>query len=385
MSRCRPNLGRGGERIALWRGMWFCATLAASTAQAANWVHLEKVEPHMGTQVAISLYASDEAVANRGLAEAFARIAALDRMMSDYREDSELSQLGRSAPSSSGQPTNAVRVSPEILEILVAADAISRASAGAFDVSVGPLSRLWRRARRRHELPHEEQIQQALGSVGYQYIDIDRAQQTVTLRRPNLRLDFGGIAKGYASDQALAVLKQHGIDRASVNAGGGLSLGERPPGQEGWKVAISQGGERTAPSKWVRLQNCGIATSGDTFQHVVLNGKRYSHIVDPRTGWALTESRMATVISPSGMMADALATAACVLGPDEGLSLVAQFPGSTALIGSRGSEDETSWRTASSPSFPVLEATPSQSSDERHWGESKSPIPPCRGGQEEEQ
>jgi thiamine biosynthesis lipoprotein len=150
--------------------------------------------------------------------------------------------------------------------------------------------------------------------------------------RPGMRLDLGAIAKGYATDEALAVLRRLGLPRALVNASGGISAGAPPPGRDGWRVAVAPLEPDAPPSQFLRVVNGAVATSGDTWQFVEIDGKRYSHIIDPRTGWGLTTHSSVTVLAPDGMTADGLATAVSVLGPQEGLALVEQTPGVAALI-----------------------------------------------------
>src|SRR5215469_2833893 len=174
----------------------------------------EYAEPHMGTRFGLVLYAPDEATARKARQAAFARIASLDASMSDYRQESELMRLCAKA---GGPP---VRVSDDLFFVLRRAEEVSRRSGGAFDVTVGPVVRLWRRARRTERLPDPDDLRQALAVVGYEKMRLDPQAQTVQLLKPGMLLDLGGIAKGYAADEALAALKRHGVTRALVAAGG---------------------------------------------------------------------------------------------------------------------------------------------------------------------
>lgn len=285
-------------------------------------------EVHMGVPVRISLYAPDEPAANKAARAAFDRVRRVDWIMSDYKADSELMQLCRK--SGPGKP---VKVSPELIAVLRRARQISEASDGAFDVSVGPVVRLWRRARRRKRLPKEDLLQAARRLVDYRRIHIDPQAGTVELKLEGMRLDLGGIAKGYAADQALAALKRNGITRAMIDAGGDIVVSDPPPGEAGWKIGVAPL-ERPdgPPSRYLLLKNAAVATSGDAFQYVEIDGRRYSHIVDPRTGLGLTTRRSATVIAPDGTTADALASAVSVLGPEKGLPLIEKTKGAAALI-----------------------------------------------------
>jgi thiamine biosynthesis lipoprotein len=287
----------------------------------------EQVQPHMGTQFGIALYAPDEETARQAFEAGFARIGELDDRLSDYDATSELSRLSQSSPTAAP-----VKLSDDLWTILAASQDLSRRTDGAFDVTVGPLTQLWRRARRQKELPPEDRLKAALASVGYQHLRLNAEEQTAELLKANMRLDLGGIAKGFAGDEALEAMAKVGVTRALVNGGGGLSLGEAPPGEQGWKVGVAPLERDAEPSRVLLLANCGIATSGDAWQYVEIGGVRYSHIVDPRTGLGLTTHSSVTVVAPSGTLADGLATAASVLGPEKGLKLVEKTPGAAALF-----------------------------------------------------
>lgn len=271
----------------------------------------------------ITVYAPDQATAERACEAAFERIAEIEQVASDYRPDSELMRLCAQA---GGPP---VRVSEELFTLLKRAQELSRRTGGAFDVTVGPFVQLWRRARRTGQFPTEQELQEAKGRVGYEKMVIDDAKRTVQLLVPGMRLDLGGIAKGYALDCALKVLQQHGIRQALVEAGGDIVAGLAPPGTAGWRIRI----ENASPEReWVYLALGAISSSGDTEQYVEYQGKRYSHIVDPRTGWGLTTRVAATVVARDGITSDSLATALCVLGKDAGMKLIRTIPGARAYI-----------------------------------------------------
>jgi thiamine biosynthesis lipoprotein len=287
----------------------------------------EFTSPHMGTLFSIKLYASNRLSAETAAHAAFTRIAALDDIMSDYQADSELMRLCE-------QPVGIpVSVSADLFTVMHKAEKVSELSDGAFDITVGPYVRFWRFARKKKVLPTRAEIATAAKSVGYKKLRLDPHKSTVTLLAPNMRLDLGGIGKGYAADQAMRVLKGRGIDRALVAASGDIAIGDPPPGQRGWKVGIS--GMTTAtnePPRTLSLHNCGISTSGDTEQSVEIGGVRYSHIVDPSTGLGLTQRIQATIIGPDATTTDGLDTTVSILGIKRGLALVDSLPGVSALI-----------------------------------------------------
>jgi thiamine biosynthesis lipoprotein len=295
-----------------------------------NPVALQRYEfqrPEMGLPFRIVLHAPDGTTATNAAEAAFARIAELNSILSDYEEGSELSRLSRS--SGSGQ---AVAVSPDLWQVLAKSEEVSRASDGAFDLTVGPFVQLWKRARRQRELPTTHQIATARASVGWRYVELDAARHTALLRVPHMRLDPGGIAKGYALDEAAKVLRARGVDRFLVSGGGDMVAGEPPPGQRGWRVEVGVFDTTNAPSpRFVSLRNYALATSGDVFQRAEIGGVRYSHIVDPHTGLGLTDHSLVTMLAPTGITADALSKVVSVLGPERGLPRLKSFPGVEAL------------------------------------------------------
>ncbi|MFV1964527.1 MAG: FAD:protein FMN transferase [Pirellulaceae bacterium] len=303
------------------------ASLPAAPSDASQLRRFESSQIHMGTSFAIVLYAPDAAIANRAFHAAFERIGELDRLMSDYVSDSEVIQLSNRSPTPAPVP-----VSKDLSRVVAAAQALSRRTDGAFDVTVGPLTRLWRRARRRQQLPDADRLAEARASVGYAFMRVDEANQTVHLSRPKMRLDLGGIAKGYATDAALRVLRSHRIERALVNAGGDIAVSGRPPEKSGWIVGIAPLEPMADPSHFLQVENAAVATSGDAWQYVEILGKRYSHILDPHTGIGLTVRSSVSVVAPTGMAADSLASAVSVLGVERGMELIEATPGAAAMI-----------------------------------------------------
>jgi thiamine biosynthesis lipoprotein len=307
--------------------------LAFTSACRAPLTRHEFARAAMGTEFRLVFFAPDAARAAHAAEAAFARIAALDAALSDYSPESELVRLGEL--SDGACPTAWTELSPDLAAVLAEAEDVARASGGAFDVSVGSLVELWRRARRQEELPAPERLAAARASVGWRALELDRSRGAARLQLARMRLDLGGIAKGYALDAALAVLTRHGLERALIDGGGDLLAGAPPPGEAGWRVAIAgldsadPGADRAAA--FVELAHAALATSGDLERSFELDGLRYSHILDPRSGRALTERRLVSVRAPTGMAADAWATALSVLGP-EGLALVAARPGFAARI-----------------------------------------------------
>jgi thiamine biosynthesis lipoprotein len=281
----------------------------------------------MGTQFRITLYAPDQQAARSAADTAFDRIDTLDDILSDYQADSELSLL-REAP-----PGIPVKASQDLLDVLCQARAVSRKTQGVFDVTFGPYTRLWRFSRKRKTLPGPAEIEEARRSVGFEKLLLDESARTVTMTVPGMRLDVGGIAKGYAADEALLNLQSLGFRRALVAASGDIAIGDPPPGQKGWTVAVSYpGASDTNHVRKFTLRNAGISTSGDTEQFIEINRVLYSHILDPATGHGMTNRVQATVIAPCATVSDSLATALRILGPERGAGVIANFPHTVATI-----------------------------------------------------
>ena len=291
--------------------------VAVNAFQPAPLTRFTFTEPYMGTTFRIVLYAKDEATAKQAAKAAFARVAELNAILSDYQPTSELMRLCEKA---GGPP---VEVSADLFDVLTKAEEFSRATDGAFDVSIGPVVRLWRKARRTRELPKAEEIKKALALVDYRNIKLDSQKRTVQLLLVGMILDLGSIGKGYAADAALAVLRQHGIACALVAAGGDIAVGDAPPDAPGWKVGIAPLKNPDAPpTHHLLLTNAGVSTAGDSEQFVEIAGKRYSHIVDPKTGLGLIGRRSVTVIAPNATTSDGLDTGLCILGVERGLKIV---------------------------------------------------------------
>ena len=249
---------------------------------------IEKSEPHMGTLVRITVETRDAARANEAIRQGFERIHQLDLRLSNYKPDSEVNNF------------DAAHVSADLRPVLDLAMRLKRETNGAFDVTQTALFDMWRKARKAKRLPSDEEIAEA------------RAKQEG-------RLDLGGIAKGYAADEAIKTLRAAGEPRALVAVSGDLAAGDAPANKAGWTIALEM------VNQTISLKNAGVSTSGDTEQYLEAGGKRYSHIIDPRTGLGLTNGIIASVVAKSGMVADALDTIVCLIGVDEGTKLANKY------------------------------------------------------------
>ncbi|HXH50986.1 MAG TPA: FAD:protein FMN transferase [Terriglobia bacterium] len=333
-------------------GLFFLALglgiLTASSRPAAAKPSSQRFEyslPRMGTIFRIELYAASDAEASRVAEAAFARAEELEQIMSDYRADSELMRLTRNGAKAP------FPVSSDLYSVLAKSLWASKLSQGAFDVSIGPLVDLWRSARKSGRLPDPAEIAKAKALVDFRNIELDPVHHTVFLKRAGMKLDLGAIGKGYAADQMLAVLQSQGIHQALIVAGGEVITGEPPPGSSGWRVRIDTAGSEAgiAPCT-LSLSAHAVSTSGDEHQFLEVNGHRYSHIINPRTGWALEGKSSTTVIAGDSTTADALATAFSTMSVSDGIRVAQSLPGVSALWVRRvGGE----WKHYTSRGFPT--------------------------------
>ena len=304
---------------------------AAGVSRGSEPREFEYVREKMGGPFRVVLFARDQAAADQAAEAAYRRVDKLNSILSDFEPTSEISRL--SQRTLDGPMPEPMPVSDDLWRVLERGQQLAEQTGGAFDVTVGPFVRLWRRARELHELPTDERLAKTQPSVGYQHLRLDPQRRTVQLLAARMRLDVGGLALGYIADQAVAAATQAGAPVVLVDAGGEISVGDPPPGKDSWLVAIQslKNPEETSGDH-VRLRRACVTTSGDTRRFIDIGGKRYSHIIDPRTGLGLTRRIGATVIAADGMTADALDTAVCVLGPEKGLELIERIQGAAARI-----------------------------------------------------
>ncbi len=277
----------------------------------------------MGTTFAVTLYAPDSLAAQRAYEAVSARMDSLNQHLSDYLDGSEINRL-----SATGGSGTWVRVSPALFDVITHALSIARQSGGRYDPTIGPLSQLWRRAVRQRQLPPTAERERTRRAVSWRYVRLDKETQSVRLKKPNMRLDLGGIGQGFALDEARNVLLQHGITVFLLDLGGDILVGESPPNQaRGWRIARPNPNVPVAAdTAVVWLRNAAITTSGDAERHLDINGKRYSHVMDPRSGLGLTHSVQVTVMAPTGTYADALTKVFSVARSRQRARLQRRFP-----------------------------------------------------------
>jgi FAD:protein FMN transferase len=279
----------------------------------------------MGSPLNITLYATDSIKANLIAIEAYKIADSLNLIYSDYLENSELSLLSKKSGTN-----EYTKVSPALWDILNLSVKASKQSKGAYDITVGSIVKLWRKARKEKALPEKYILKNTLQSIGYQYIILDSTTHSVKILQPNTQLDLGGIAKGYVAQVIVDFCKNKGFEKVLVDAGGDLAMATQD--DKPWKIGITIPNSEELISRYLILQNQAVATSGNMYQYVEINGKRYSHIVNPHTGLGVTHQRNVTVIAPDGATADWLATACSVLSVKKSLKLIKSMPNCELLM-----------------------------------------------------
>ncbi len=269
-------------------------------------------EVAMGCEMRIELFAEDSTQAQNLARAAFDRVHALDDVLSDYRATSEVGRLAM-------RPETSILISRDLADAVRRSLLISQATDGLFDAAIGASTQLWRNARKNGVIPDDNAIAQANSQGGWHAITLSFDAKSdgplLTFSHPGLRLDFGGIGKGLAAQSVLEKLRSLGASSAMCAVAGDIACGDPPPGTNGWTINVVSGLDGV-PSCELLLHNQCVSTSGDESQHLDANGTRYSHVLDPRTGHAVTRRIAATVISCNGAIADGLATALCVGGPE---------------------------------------------------------------------
>ena len=294
----------------------------------------------MGTFARVVAVAENSGTANRCIEAAFAEIELIDELMSDYKSDSEISEINRDGFE------RAVKVSRPTYEVLQKSLEFSRLSEGAFDITVGPFFELWRSASEANSVPTDAELAEVRSRVGHEKLILDVDEMSVRFAVDGMKLDLGGIAKGYAIDRAVEAMQNGGAIGGMVDIGGDIRcFGAPPRGKDHWLIGLQDPGAGSdiviaAQARIntgelllvLKLENAAIATSGSYRRFVLIGGKKYSHIFDTRTGYSSDELASVTVISNNAIDADALATVVSVMGAEKGLALIETIPETEAIL-----------------------------------------------------
>lgn len=287
--------------------------LVAAAGCADGFTRYEYGGIRMGARARIVVWSKDADQARMAGAAALARMDELDGVLSDWRVDGPVAQLRDATPGTW------LSIPRDMALVLETAHAVGDCTQGAFDVTWGRLTTAWRASRPTGRLPDAASTAAARAASGWSHLDLG-ADDRIRFVQAVPWLDFGGIGKGFAVDEALAVLAGHGCTRALVDLGGDLAMGHPPPGRTGWRIVLPDG-------RILMLRHCGVATSGMAHQHIDDGPRRWSHVLDPRTGTFVPDHPDITVVAPTAAMADALASAACVLGVEPMRACTADLSG----------------------------------------------------------
>ena len=281
----------------------------------------------MGTVARIMVVAQNQQQADKAVAAAFNKIYDIERLMSDYDPNSQLSQVNARAFE---QP---VPVDAELFEVLTTAKLYSCMSDGAFDITIAPVVRLWRKAKKDGTAPTPEAIAKAKESVGYENLILDTEKKTVRFTKEGVLLDLGGIAKGYAIDKAIEILQDAGMKGAMVDIGGDMRCFGTPiNGKKSWLIGLQDPKNKDNILMKLKMDDMAVATSGDYQRFVMIDDQKHSHIINPATADSADDLSSVTIIAPAAMAADALATAVSVLGNKRGLELIEKIESTEAIL-----------------------------------------------------
>ncbi|GAB3329733.1 FAD:protein FMN transferase [Larkinella ripae] len=289
-----------------------------------------------GTEYRNVFYAPTDSLAQAVRRAVDARMDSLNVIMSDYLDGSEINRLSATAGSGRWVP-----VSPSLYAVLRRAVAIARKSDGLYDPTIGPLSQLWRRAVRRKVFPSRSELRKAHRLVDYRFIRFDSLTHQILLKKPGMRLDVGGIGQGFANDEAMIILRQMGVQSALLDIGGDVLVSGPPPGERGWRILTGFGTDTTT----LLLKNAAITASGATYRFLEHQGRRYSHLMNPRTGLGLLHHVQTTVLAADGAQADALTKVFSVAGIRKSRRLIRRFPGVSVWVTEIRNKKPRTWHS----------------------------------------
>src|SRR5688572_4475011 len=283
---------------------------------SAQLKRFEFSENKMGSSLNIIFYHTDSAEAILLAKKCFLIVDSLNNVFSDYSSESEVGKLALQT----NQPE--IKVSDELFLMIIRSKDAWKRSGKTFDITIGTLSQLWRKAKKENRFPSEAEIKAAKDLTGFKNLIINESSKTISFKKPGIRFDFGGIVPGYAAQRVLDFLKTKNINIALVDASGDIVMADSPPGKDGWTIGINlPENENEIWDKKLELKNFAVSTSGDVYRYTIHNDKKYSHIINPKTGYGVTSQRNVTVITKYGADADWLATACSILPIKKALAL----------------------------------------------------------------
>lgn len=325
----RPR--HAGQALIVIAAAYVVAASALSGVEAQGTAITTVRRYQMGTSTEVRAWGGDPATRTAAIDDAFAAFADVDRMMSNYRDDSELARVNRDAA------RGPVPVSEPLFRVIQAADLVSRQSNGAFDITVGPLVRLWGFHDHKPHVPSARELDVVGPLVNFRNVMLDEDARTVRFVRPGTELDLGGIGKGFAVELAAAALRARGLS-GFIDAGGNQYLLGQPLGKATWTVGVRDPDNADGLLGTLAVPEGSVSTSATYANFLTMNGRKYGHILDPRTLMPSDASVSVTIWSPDGTLADALSKAAFVLGRERGLALIDSMPRTMGLIAYRDTD-----------------------------------------------
>ena len=288
-------------------------------------------EQKMGSEFTILLYHSDSNKAQIAASNAFKIADSLNYSFSDYLINSEVSKLSKTAGTDQW-----VRVSADLMEIIEKSNYAWIKSKGTFDITVGRLTKLWRKNKKDKKLPNQDSLKIALGTTGMKFVQINKNLGLIKLKKKGTQIDLGGIGKGFAAQKMLDYLKSQNITTALCDAAGNMAIGDAPPDTNGWNIAVQIPNKtQTLLNQMLQITNRSISTSGDLYQYFEVNKKKYSHIINPKTGLGITSQKQVTIICENATRADWLSTACCILPTKKALNLAKKENAEILIIESK--------------------------------------------------
>lgn len=283
---------------------------------SAQLKRFEFSENKMGSSFNIIFYHTDSAEAKSLAKECFLIVDSLNNIFSDYSSESEVGKLALQ------KNLTDIKVSDELFAMIVRSKDAWGKSGKKFDITIGALTQLWRKAKKENRFPSEAEIRAARDLTGFKNLTINERSKTISFKKPGIRFDFGGIVPGYTAQKVIDFLKTKNISIALVDASGDIVMSDAPPGKDGWTIGVNlPESENDIWDKKLELKNFAVSTSGDVYRYTIHNGIKYSHIIDPGTGYGVTSQRNVTVITKYGADADWLATACSILSIKKAMTL----------------------------------------------------------------
>jgi len=300
-----------------------CLIVSSVVAQDKKYDRVLKL---MGSRFDISVVAASPADGEKYIDLAVAEISRIEKLISSWDANSETSEINRNAG------LKPVKVSSELYDLIKRAIQISKITDSAFDISYASMDKIWKFDGTMTEMPTEEEIKNSVQKVGFENIILDEKNQTVFLKLEGMKIGFGAIGKGFAADKAKNLLQDLGVKAGLMNASGDLNCWGKQPDGSSWKVGITNPLNKNKIFSWFDMDDQAVVTSGNYEKYVEFNGKRYSHIIDPRTGYPATGIISVSVFAPKAELADALATSIFVMGTSVGLNFINQLNGVECII-----------------------------------------------------